>query len=254
MELHIARLIQKRAVGREKFVAFAFGATLLTGMCSSANAIVINAATPVGQTWNASWNYLPNDPSTDPTVSAAATLEFLGMSSGLWNFNLVLENNSTDTDGNSTISSWGFGTTPDVTSFTLGTITGGDGENWVAVTDGPNGSDSATRTSLGAVDNCAYAGSNCEGGQSLGIEIGETTSFAFSIGFAQGMVNEFTLDNAYIRVQSIGAVDDSAKLLASQDFTTSNEPPPIPVPAAAWLFGSGLIGLFGIARKRTLTA
>ena len=27
-------------------------------------------------------------------------------------------------------------------------------------------------------------------------------------------------------------------------------PPPIPVPAAVWLFGSGLLGLVGVARRR----
>ncbi len=28
------------------------------------------------------------------------------------------------------------------------------------------------------------------------------------------------------------------------------EPPAVPIPAAAWLFGSGLLGLIGIARRR----
>ena len=32
---------------------------------------------------------------------------------------------------------------------------------------------------------------------------------------------------------------------------TSCEPPPIPVPAAVWLFGSGLLGLVGVARRKT---
>jgi hypothetical protein len=27
-------------------------------------------------------------------------------------------------------------------------------------------------------------------------------------------------------------------------------PPPVPVPPAVWLFGSGLFGLFGLARRR----
>ena len=31
-------------------------------------------------------------------------------------------------------------------------------------------------------------------------------------------------------------------------------PPPVPIPAAAWLLGSGLLGLFGLARRRQTTA
>lgn len=35
---------------------------------------------------------------------------------------------------------------------------------------------------------------------------------------------------------------------------TSYDPGPIPVPAAAWLFGSGLLGLVGVSRRRKKTA
>ena len=55
-----------------------------------------------------------------------------------------------------------------------------------------------------------------------------------------------------------------SEVLASWDGSTSHEaeeyfinfyeatsmPPPIPVPAAVWLFGSGLLGLIGIARRK----
>jgi hypothetical protein len=33
---------------------------------------------------------------------------------------------------------------------------------------------------------------------------------------------------------------------------TISEASPVPVPAAAWLFGSGLIGLVGVARRKKL--
>jgi hypothetical protein len=33
-------------------------------------------------------------------------------------------------------------------------------------------------------------------------------------------------------------------------FTVSGAPPEIPVPAAVWLFGSGLLGLVGVARRK----
>jgi hypothetical protein len=38
------------------------------------------------------------------------------------------------------------------------------------------------------------------------------------------------------------------------NFNTSFEVNPVPVPAAVWLFGSGLLGLFGVARKQQWTA
>lgn len=41
-----------------------------------------------------------------------------------------------------------------------------------------------------------------------------------------------------------------------QDFVvqlTTDAPPPVPLPAAAWLLGSGLLGLFGLARRRQKT-
>jgi hypothetical protein len=36
----------------------------------------------------------------------------------------------------------------------------------------------------------------------------------------------------------------------SVSFTSRFEVQPVPVPAAVWLFGSGLLGLMGIARKK----
>ena len=36
-----------------------------------------------------------------------------------------------------------------------------------------------------------------------------------------------------------------------EEWVVSEKPPPaVPVPAAAWLFGSALLGLFGVARRK----
>jgi hypothetical protein len=35
---------------------------------------------------------------------------------------------------------------------------------------------------------------------------------------------------------------------------SSTPPPPVPLPAAVWLFGSGLLGLFGVGRRRAAAA
>jgi hypothetical protein len=35
-------------------------------------------------------------------------------------------------------------------------------------------------------------------------------------------------------------------------FTSNGSPPPVPLPAAFWLLGSGLLGLAGVARRRAV--
>jgi hypothetical protein len=37
-------------------------------------------------------------------------------------------------------------------------------------------------------------------------------------------------------------------------FTGNTAPPPVPIPAAVWLFGSGVLGLVGVSRRRKLAA
>jgi hypothetical protein len=49
--------------------------------------------------------------------------------------------------------------------------------------------------------------------------------------------------------QVIQIVNTDAALLNYGFFTT-----PVPVPAAAWLFGSGLLGLIGVARRKQATS
>ena len=62
----------------------------------------------------------------------------------------------------------------------------------------------------------------------------------------------------YGHIYSAGIVRDYFKLYRldkTDDFTTVDylvyrDVSPVPVPAAAWLFGSGLIGLIGVARRK----
>jgi hypothetical protein len=59
--------------------------------------------------------------------------------------------------------------------------------------------------------------------------------------------SSYTLDAAF---HVNGAKFTSVAYTLHLEGSVSSAAPPIPVPAAAWLFGSGLVGLAGVARRR----
>ena len=65
-----------------------------------------------------------------------------------------------------------------------------------------------------------------------------------TISFANPSVSAVFADPSLTQVIQI--VNTDAALLLNYDFITT----PVPVPAAAWLFGSGLLGLIGFARRK----
>lgn len=72
--------------------------------------------------------------------------------------------------------------------------------------------------------------------------------------------DEFSISTATIPngmsmpIELYGPGQESANLAnfsySPSDSTDNFAPTPVPAPAAAWLFGSGLIGLLGLGRKR----
>ena len=64
-----------------------------------------------------------------------------------------------------------------------------------------------------------------------------------TISFANPSVSAVFADPSVTQVIQI--VNTDAALLNYEFITT-----PVPVPAAVWLFGSGLLGLIGVARKK----
>ena len=74
--------------------------------------------------------------------------------------------------------------------------------------------------------------------------INGTTTYAFDFTIGTGAtIGDYLID---IKVGISGGRSD-----ITESFLVSVVPPSeIPVPAAAWLFGSGLIGLVGVARRR----
>jgi hypothetical protein len=64
--------------------------------------------------------------------------------------------------------------------------------------------------------------------------------FGFSGNNSTGKLQSYILGSA--------TLDANGNLTIAGNATTP--PPPVPLPAAVWLFGSGLLGLFGVSRRR----
>ena len=97
----------------------------------------------------------------------------------------------------------------------------------------------------GDVHICVNDGNNCQGGGGTGVTLGNSADITLTLAFA-GNVEAVDLSNYRIRFQSIEGCNTEEDCGDSGVGQGSE----VPVPAAAWLFGSGLIGLAGIARKR----
>jgi hypothetical protein len=86
---------------------------------------------------------------------------------------------------------------------------------------------------------------------------------ASSAGSDQFFIPAFEFGNAYVAVggEKNGVWDQCSTdcvfgvaLLDPQDLSTFARVSPVPVPAAVWLFGSGLLGLVGVARSKPATS
>lgn len=60
-------------------------------------------------------------------------------------------------------------------------------------------------------------------------------------------VDEFT---RIVRFEDLFSTNDQTGFLAGHDVRFTLQLTPVPIPAAVWLFGSGVIGLIGLARRR----
>lgn len=138
----------------------------------------------------------------------------------------------------------------------------------------------STITATATFDNTGFTGVGDEtiyftGSNTLDITAGtlsfdqtnKTTLSTTSISFTDGLLVDFTysaifgmngapedfyssLDNASADRAVSGPASKDVKLVAT--WRTAELPiTAVPVPAAAWLFGSGLIGLAGIARRKS---
>jgi len=71
--------------------------------------------------------------------------------------------------------------------------------------------------------------------------------------------NQLVWDNEFLlgllcAVDSTSTCDVNAKVQGLSHYLYSGDVSAVPIPAAAWLFGSAFLGLMGVARKRTKVA
>jgi len=70
--------------------------------------------------------------------------------------------------------------------------------------------------------------------------------FGHSLGLFHSTVTGSIMEGAYAGIRTTLHADDIAGIKAIYGLNTS----PVPIPAAVWLFASGLLGLIGIARRK----
>lgn len=78
---------------------------------------------------------------------------------------------------------------------------------------------------------------------------GVTTSVTFTFDPAFPEVDGLTNFEGLIEIAAGGA-DFAAAGIGAGDYSLIITPSAIPIPAAVWLFGSGLLGLIGVARRK----
>lgn len=173
-------------------------AVMVWAMTATANAVTVNAS-DVG--FNGTTNIqgyvdAPNATSI-PGLTGSLFLEFNGTSNGgrTWNFDYTVTNTSSGAITGSRISSFGFGTTPNVTSVQS------TGLFDLALT--PTNGFPNVNGAMAIIEMCFSAGNNaCSGGD--GVTKGNNASGTFALTFANASPF-ITLDAALFRFQSINS-------------------------------------------------
>ena len=123
--------------------------------------------------------------------------------------------------------------------------------NWAAQTGASGTFFDATGGTTVAALNAPSSSGTWGNGQVSGAAVGTAVSFYNIIGnvftsAADGLASHAAATTTYNGFWYLGTDGSLSYNIASAS--------PVPLPAAVWLFGSGLLGLFGVGRRRAVAA
>ena len=154
-------------------------------------------------------------------------------------FDYTISNTSTSPVTDSRVSNFAFNTTPNILATSLNTVTGA----FTAIQTGatqPNG--------VGVVEIC-FTAQSCPGGGSDGVAMGHSGSGTATLNFL-GTMSSFTIDNSYVRYQSVACLSGSPCNASASGVPTSPSNDPVPEPSTYALISGGLIGVWYMGRRR----
>lgn len=203
--------------------------------------VTVNSA-DVGSSFNVAWSVPAGTGALTHDLSGFMTVTINAFTASTLDLGISITN-TTDVDGSfqAAIHSFGFGIDPDATASVLSA-----GSVFTDVGSG-NGAQQTFPGGFKQIDFCAFSPNNCSGGSAPNGLAGDGASDSLVVRLTANTANAFDTGS-----------DLEAVLMAFpvkyQTDEGSYEPAgvvsAVPVPAAVWLFGSGLLGLAAAARRK----
>ena len=225
-------------------ISLAFSPVLVIYSTAAFADVIPLDASNVGQTVTLTYNGMA-DGNTIAGLTGSTTLTLTGITGTSYNFDYSVAN-TTSNPLTSRISSFGFNTTPDITSASsTGTYSN-------ALLGGQ------VPSPFNTVDVCFKAGGSNSCSGSGGVLDGQTGSGTLSLNFATAPTS-LSLSDFFVRYQSITGAGNvtsatGAGTVSSTSSSSSGGGTPVPEPGVLGLFGLGLIGLTFLRRDRARIA